>query len=163
MLNERSREERAGLLDALAREIGPYEGDRLLMGWEEIRRLQEEGFEIGSHTVSHTPLTDLGPSEARREIGDSKHRIAREIQVPVQGFSYPRGQFRPEHETMARRAGYRYAVSTRYGSNGPGSNPFALARRTMSDYQGVRSLFPVPMHMLELSGRLDAVLSKRRN
>ena len=38
-----------------------------LLGWEEIRGLQKEGIEFGSHSMSHRPLTKLSVEETVRE------------------------------------------------------------------------------------------------
>src|SRR4249919_3005763 len=37
-----------------------------------LRSLVTEGFEIGAHTISHSILTDLSPSELEVEVGGCK-------------------------------------------------------------------------------------------
>ncbi|MFP3982487.1 MAG: polysaccharide deacetylase family protein [Desulfurivibrionaceae bacterium] len=162
-LNSMTLEQRENILQAMNSEFGAYTGKRLLMSWQEIRRLEKDGFEIGSHTVSHVPLTDLSIPRAEQEISKSKYLLAEKVSSGVQGFCYPRGQFNPELADLVRNAGYDYAVTTRFGANGPRVDPFCLQRRNISDYKGIRSMFPVTMHMLEISGRLDSVLASRRN
>ncbi|MGF1482213.1 MAG: SAM-dependent methyltransferase [Cyanophyceae cyanobacterium] len=44
-----------------------YEEQVPLMGWSDILKLQEEGVEFGSHSVSHPFLTALSPEEVVRE------------------------------------------------------------------------------------------------
>ncbi len=153
---------RTDFLKALQTEFGPYEGERLLMNWEEIRHLHKCGFSVGSHTLSHIPLTDLHPDDAKREIAESGKILSRRIGAPIKGFSYPRGAWNMELANMAKQAGYEYAVTTVFGSNKSGCDRFALSRRSISDYPDVRSFFAVPMYLLEMTGRLDRFIAKRR-
>src|SRR5215472_16839998 len=39
------------------------------MTWDEIARLDRDGFEIGNHTRDHTPLPPLGPARPRVPAG----------------------------------------------------------------------------------------------
>lgn len=162
-LNSQPESIRSAFLQAMQQELGPYQGERLLMNWQEVRQLSQEGFEIGSHTMSHAPLTDLPDDQARKEIQQSKQVLAARIGSEVHGFCYPRGQFLNDHARMVQDSGYSYAVTTRFGSNNSQTDPFCLARRNIADYQGIRSYFPVAMHMLELTGWLDPILKSRRS
>lgn len=162
VLNCCSETERSLFLRALTAEFGPWPGQRQLMNWEEIRWLQKEGFAIGSHSLSHTPLTDLDGRAAQREIATSALLLEERLGLRPGGFCYPRGACTEAHARMAQAGGYRYAVTTCYGNNGPQADLFALRRRGMADYQGVRARFPLAMHLLEISGGLDWLLSRRR-
>lgn len=161
-LNGLSETEREAFLHECAAEFGPCAAESLLMTWDDVRQLHRDGFAVGSHSVSHIPLPDLDNQAAGREIRDSADLIEERIGQRPEGFCYPRGAFSPEHARAAAEAGYAYAVTTRFGTNRPGSDPFSLNRRNMSDYQGIRARFPVAMHMLELTGRFDAILAARR-
>lgn len=162
-LNRVGYEQRNAFLTALQNEFGPYEAERLLMNWSEIKQLKREGFSIGSHSVSHVPLTDLPNNKALEEIRNSKTILSQKLKSEINGFCYPRGKWNEFLATAVEKAGYQYAVTTQFGSNIRGCNLFALSRRNMADYHGIRSYFSVAMHMLELSGLLDRVLASRRN
>ncbi len=162
-LNGASRAERNRFLLSVEKEFGPYRGPRLLMNWEEIRELRASGFSIGSHSISHEPLTDLGREEAIPEIVNSRTELAARLGHPINGFCYPRGAFSDYLAEAVKEAGYAYAVSTAYGSNGPDSNPYALRRRNIADYDGCRSHFPVWSIRMELTGLLDPLLRSRRS
>ncbi len=153
---------RLDFLNALQSEFGLYEGERVLMNWEEIRHLHNCGFSVGSHTLSHIPLTDLHPDDAEKEIVESGKVLSQRIGAPIKGFSYPRGAWNRELAAMAKQAGYAYAVTTVFGSNKSGCDLFALSRRSISDYPDMRSFFAVPMYLLEMTGLLDRFIAKRR-
>jgi peptidoglycan/xylan/chitin deacetylase (PgdA/CDA1 family) len=161
-LNEFSENDRQAFLSAFGQEFGAYNGERLLMNWDEIRQLKNNGFSIGSHSFSHVPLTDLSACKAQIEVKESKIRLEQKIGITVSGFSYPRGSYSAMHASIVEQAGYSYAVTTRFGSNLRGCNRYTLARRNVSDFRGLRSLMPVSMHLLESTGLLDPLLTKRR-
>lgn len=162
-LNGVSRAERNRFLLSVEKEFGPYRGPRLLMNWDEIRELCASGFGIGSHSISHEPLTDLRRAEAIPEIVNSRAELAARLGRPISGFCYPRGAFSDFLAEGVREAGYAYAVSTDYGSNGPDSSLYALKRRNIADYDGCRSRFPLWSIRMELTGLLDPVLRSRRS
>lgn len=161
-LNALGETERRVFLCDFEQEFGPCATEGLLMNWDDVQRLQREGFSIGSHSVSHIPLTDLNRENAHREITESADLISRRIGKRPTGFCFPRGAFKPDHAQLVAATGYDYAVTTRFGGNVSGEDPFTLKRRNMSDYHGIRALFPVAMHLFELTGRFDALLATRR-
>lgn len=161
-LNGQSHDSRVSFLQSMEKKFGIYEGPQLLMGWRDIQDLGTHGFSIGSHTLSHEPLTDLDPATARAEIIHSKRALAERLGIPIMGFCYPRGAFSASLSKMVAEAGYTYAVTTRYATNTHGADSFALGRRNIADYRGVRSLFPVTAIRMELSGILDPLLAPRR-
>ena len=163
VLNSVSESLRRSFMDKLNQKFGPFRGKQLLMTWQDIRQLSDDGFAIGSHSCSHIPLTDLPPEIARREIVDSATLLEERLGRPASGFCYPRGSCNGEHIDMVADSGYPFAVTTQFGSNSQDSNRFALGRRNIADYRGLRARFPVAMHLFELSGCLDRLLATRRS
>lgn len=161
-LNGLSAKKRQDILRLLENEFGNYNGPRMLMDWDEIRRLTQKGFEIGSHTISHIPLTDLDDQSAEYEIYHSKKHISEKISHNVKGFCYPRGACSGKHAEMIAKSGYTYAVSTKFGSNIVESNIYHLHRRNIADYPDTRNIIASGFHLLELTGIFDRILLKRR-
>ncbi len=163
VMNSLGESQRSTSLNRLVKSFGSYCGQRLLMNWDEINALQAEGFAIGSHTISHIPLTDLTLQDARNEIFHSRQLLGGRIGSMPQTFCYPRGKYTMDLADIVKQAGYSCAVTTRYGTNTLGdSAPFELNRRNIADYQGIRSYFPVAMQMLEISGLVDCIIAGRR-
>jgi peptidoglycan/xylan/chitin deacetylase (PgdA/CDA1 family) len=133
------------------------------MNWNEAKHLAQKGFGIGSHSLSHEPLTDLGQTEAEIEIHDSRIALGERVGKQISGFCYPRGACSGFLAEAVKQAGYSYAVTTQYGSNQHGSNPLQLLRRNVADYEDCRSGFPITALRLELSGLFDSFLSIRRS
>jgi peptidoglycan/xylan/chitin deacetylase (PgdA/CDA1 family) len=115
-----------------------YVGKKLMekecLTWEEIRGLQTEGIEIGSHTMSHPKLHGMSTASIQHEVGDSKAAIEEATGKPVNAFSYPyafpqedRG-FIDELGNALRGCGYQYGVTTRIGRVVAGQDPLFLKR-----------------------------------
>ena len=115
-------------------------GDRTFLSWGLLRRLERRGIEIGSHSVSHADLTQLGDREALRELVRSRRVLEGRLHHPVQWFAYPFGAYDERVERLARRAGYVLAVTTEQGTLQSARQPLALRRLRILDTTGVRGL-----------------------
>lgn len=58
--------------------------------WDQIIRLQEEGHDIGAHTMTHRALTEMPPEEMEFEIAESKQCLLENGITSVESFAYPR-------------------------------------------------------------------------
>lgn len=100
---------------------------RQLLSWEQAAILQAAGWEIGAHTRTHPPLTQLHPTEAKEEIVQSQTLIVEHLGQPCRMFAYPYGLWnRGVVECVRER--FAGAVSTRLGVVSAGSDPFLLER-----------------------------------
>jgi peptidoglycan/xylan/chitin deacetylase (PgdA/CDA1 family) len=99
-----------------------------LMTWDQIRQLAREGHEIGSHSLSHPILTLVDDAQLEREMDGSRSRLAGEVGAPCDSFCYPNGDQDERVRAAARRAGYARAVTTTWGANEPGADPWMLRR-----------------------------------
>jgi peptidoglycan/xylan/chitin deacetylase (PgdA/CDA1 family) len=85
---------------------GPYP---CCMSWAQLRALQGEGDDIGSHTISHPNLTALTPDRVTREVCGSRQDMLRNgIDDPV-SFAYPYGSYDPAAERIVARCGFTNA------------------------------------------------------
>ncbi len=89
------------------------------MGWEQIRQLNAQGMIIGSHGFSHEILTNLLDTQLQEELSASKKHLERNLGIPVESISIPRGFCNAKIIRMASEAGYRYIfVSEKPDSGG---------------------------------------------
>jgi peptidoglycan-N-acetylglucosamine deacetylase len=68
------------------------------------------GMEIGSHGLTHCPLTRS--EDIQRELTESKEKLEQSIGRPVSAFCYPFGKFNRRTALLARSAGYSLARTT---------------------------------------------------
>ncbi len=78
------------------------------MGWKELKSLVLAGMTIGSHGLSHEVLTNLKESQIIEELKASKNCLERNLGVPVNSFSMPRGFCNDKIIQMAYEAGYTH-------------------------------------------------------
>ncbi len=87
-------------------EIG-YRGG---LTWDNLRELVASGMTIGDHTRSHPFLTRItSTSTLWNEIDGSKLLLERELNVPINEFAYPFGQYNPTIISLVKKAGYKSA------------------------------------------------------
>ncbi|MDD9935072.1 MAG: polysaccharide deacetylase family protein [Myxococcales bacterium] len=102
-----------------------------MMSWEQVRELSAAGHEIGSHTMTHPILPRCKTEQIEHEIAESRHVIEARLDAPVHSFCYPNGDSDARAIEAVKRAGYRNAVTTAWGSNGRDSDAFLLHRCDM--------------------------------
>lgn len=121
---------------------------KLMLGWDDVQALSGLGFGIGAHTVSHPILSRLRPEEARNEIVESGRAVAAACGRPTRAFAYPNGRSEDYSEAVAglvREAGFRCAVTTRFGVNTASTSPYELRRGGPWEHH-------VPTFALKLAG-----------
>jgi peptidoglycan/xylan/chitin deacetylase (PgdA/CDA1 family) len=126
------------------------DSDRMLT-WEEVREMHGSGMSIGSHTVSHAFLDELGDDGVRREVAASLEQLRAELGAPAHLFSYPRGRTREGVTAILRQLGIEAAVTTAAGRNPPGADPLQL-RRIDAGYCRLQCGFDRSVFDAELQG-----------
>ena len=88
----------------------------IIANWDEIKGLDTNVLEIGSHTRSHPNCTNLtNNKELEDEIHHSKKDIEDVIGRKVEHFCYPAGSFNQEVIDMVIQGGYKSAVTIERG------------------------------------------------
>ena len=116
------------LLGAAARDVSM---PRLMLTWDELRRVMRDGVTVGAHTVTHPILTRMSEQEAAREIVESRERLEEVLGIPVRHFAYPNGRpddVSPAVRRLVKWAGFRSAYTTIEGYNRPGDDRWSLQR-----------------------------------
>lgn len=102
--------------------------------WGEVAELHSDGFEFGSHTVTHPRLVDLGWDEICSQLTESKMAIEGRLKSPVTAFAYPyafpqeRTEFVRRFSDMLKETGYQSSVTTKIGRVKPGDDWLSLRR-----------------------------------
>lgn len=84
----------------------PHEKELLPMGWDDLRALKDEGWEIGSHTCSHPRLPGLSDADLGEELQASRAAIEDGIGAPCTAIAYPYGDVDRRVAAAARDRGY---------------------------------------------------------
>jgi peptidoglycan/xylan/chitin deacetylase (PgdA/CDA1 family) len=97
---------------------------------DELRALADGGVEIGAHSHTHRDLTRLGYQGALTELAESKRRLEKLLDRPVDVASYPYGRADAETLRACREAGFRAAC--RISGEGSWDDLHNLPRQDMN-------------------------------
>jgi peptidoglycan/xylan/chitin deacetylase (PgdA/CDA1 family) len=98
-----------------------------LMGWTDLQRVREAGFEIGAHTRTHADLTRLSIAQMEDETAGCAERIARELGERPRRFAYPYGYVNDAVSGVARRL-FDQSVTTEFRPVRSGDDAALLPR-----------------------------------
>ena len=80
------------------------------ISWEELKELKENGWEIGSHTLSHRDLRKLNINDLKKELIESKNLLESKLNISVKSISFPFGKFGLREMDTAKAIGYTNSV-----------------------------------------------------
>jgi hypothetical protein len=101
-------------------------GSKGFMSWEQLQTLQNDGNEIGGHTLDHIKLGGLDPGTLRHEICDDRQNLMEHGLKPI-SFSYPFGNYDAQVSRTVKDCGYSSARTILGGPQRmPLPNPDAL-------------------------------------
>lgn len=86
-----------------------------LLNADELRAMQKNGMEIGSHTVNHVRLTEVDDARLMRELAESKNILEDLLGQTVGSFAYPYGAWDSRCADAVKHTGYAAACTTRTG------------------------------------------------
>ncbi len=137
-----SFDERLQILDQLKN----WAGDQILarsghrpMTCEEVRKISDNGIEVGAHTVSHSMLAALPVSVQQSEIRESKKDLEEVLDRRVSSFAYPFGtlsDYSVESVKISKDVGFDCACSNFSGVVQPSTDIFQLPRLVVRDWPG---------------------------
>lgn len=132
LTGEQQEEKVSGFEDALV--VDPYQGEsNLILNWEQVKKLREQGHIIGSHTISHPNMAYVtNDDELLNEFVRSKALLEEKLKEPVLHFAYPSPILQPHWDERTREvskaAGYEAAVTCTPGKVVYGDNPLSIKR-----------------------------------
>jgi peptidoglycan/xylan/chitin deacetylase (PgdA/CDA1 family) len=115
-----SHERRQLVLDRITATYVDTELPKLMMNWQDLRKLQQEGHYIGSHTVSHCMLGTMdNEDDIYTELSSSGKRIEEELGNFPLTISYPVGSFNKATKELAIKAGYKFGLAVQQNIHNP--------------------------------------------
>lgn len=80
-----------------------------------VRDMLDAGWELGSHTFTHTDVTSLSGADLEREVAGSRGWLEERFGVPVNTFCFPAGRYDASTLAAVESAGYLAATTTEPG------------------------------------------------
>lgn len=97
--------------------------------WEQMKEMQGNGIEFGSHTLNHVDLTTLdSPEDLQKQLADSKAALEWRLSCPITFLAYPGGSRNPSVIEALKSIGYRGAFTVDLGSDHVGDDMYELHR-----------------------------------
>jgi peptidoglycan/xylan/chitin deacetylase (PgdA/CDA1 family) len=135
--------ERVAALDALGALVGAPATARAshrTLTEAELTELARDGLvDVGCHTLTHSPLSLLGPAAQREEIVQARARLEALTGRPVRTFAYPYGR-RSDYDARAvalvRDLGFVGACTNFSGLIGRDTDRFEVPRLQVRDWDG---------------------------
>jgi peptidoglycan/xylan/chitin deacetylase (PgdA/CDA1 family) len=112
------------------------EGGRIAISWDQLREMKANGFEVGSHTLSHCDLTKKREGEddqaylarIKKELLVSKQIIDKELDQDTIYLAFPYGTYNQRILRICDQAGYKIGFSVKRGGNPFFADPLTLKR-----------------------------------
>lgn len=130
--------------------------DETYLSWSEVRSLQAQGVDFGSHTRSHRKLASLDSSEIEAELRGSQISISTRLSSDRLALAYPFGDYSTSVVEQARKLGYTCALTTDDGPNPASMDLFTLRRVLIGDNDD-EAAFGV-----RVSGLISAISRRKR-
>lgn len=104
--------------------IAEKPGKGMRMSWNDLAKLRDAGWEIGSHSLWHPYL--IKSRRVKLEVEESKKILEEKLGISVTTFAYPFGASNEHIEKTVREAGYSMARSYTSGSGITRENLFRI-------------------------------------
>lgn len=98
-------------------ELGTPAQTNIVLGWDVLRQLANEGVTLGAHTQNHPIMNCITLDELQSEVLGSLQDLAREIGSAPLTFAYPSGIHNQAAVNVVERAGFKVAFTTQRGIN----------------------------------------------
>ena len=119
--------------------VWSYLGRPGYLNRDQVIALRAQGFEIGSHGMTHTRLSQISVADASYELCESKRRLEDLLQEPIGAFALPGGHYNDAVLEAAWTAGYRrvmtsdFRIANRENRVMPRMGP--MASTTLKDFK----------------------------
>jgi peptidoglycan/xylan/chitin deacetylase (PgdA/CDA1 family) len=99
-----------------------------LLSWPEILEIAEEGTELGCHSLTHRPMTEMHYSDLLRDTRQAREILECGLEASITNFAYPYGAENTIVRSVIATLGFRSAVSCRPGVARVGDEILSLPR-----------------------------------
>jgi peptidoglycan/xylan/chitin deacetylase (PgdA/CDA1 family) len=127
------------------------------MSWQLVTELMAKGLHFGSHSRTHPVLTAIPLSQAEQEIALSRRELEGRLDVQINLFAYPYGEYNDSIQAIVRDSGFAAACTVDTGLNTLITSPFSLRR---AEIQGTDSLLRFVLALW--TGNAEALWWRRR-
>jgi peptidoglycan/xylan/chitin deacetylase (PgdA/CDA1 family) len=115
-----SHEKRQQVLDMVTKSFSDIKMPALMMDWDDVRKLNDKGHYVGSHTVTHCMLGTMdNEDEIRNELKESRNKINEKLGYYPLTISYPVGSFDDRTKRISQELGYKIGLAVKQDTFNP--------------------------------------------
>ena len=103
----------------------------LMMTWEDIKEITNNGYIVGAHTKSHIPLNYLNKKDEVNEIRGSIKTLKNKLSRDIAFFAVPNGKYSANTQNILKELGIKYCFSIVPGINDDTINKYYLKRNAL--------------------------------
>lgn len=85
--------------------------NRPFLNKKEILSLVKDGWEIGSHTATHSFMNTLSKKQIVEEVTNSKKKLEKYLGLPIDYIAYPKGKYNKAIIKEVKKTGYKLGLS----------------------------------------------------
>lgn len=104
-------------VDEIVKELDVTGFDHSVLSWNALRRLAQEGVELGAHSQTHPLLNQILIEKVRAEVAGSMRDLKREIGSVLPVFAYPGGNLNEQVVNVLREEGVILGFTIQRGIN----------------------------------------------
>ena len=108
-----------------------------IMGWDRLKELQSDGWEIAGHTHQHVNLSKLSREESIAEIMSGRQEIGERLGKFPLTFCYPFGGYNESTPELVKEAGFIAACTTKSGLCTDLTDPLQMPRVKIAFRDGI--------------------------
>jgi|SRR5690554_3620941 len=101
---------------------------RLMMNWQEVKEMVQQGLKIAPHTHQHSVLSTLDYEKQKNEIVASVKTIKKQLNIDASYFAYPNGRYNDDSLNILLQNQIQYSFTTQPGFNSKKSAHLKLKR-----------------------------------
>jgi peptidoglycan/xylan/chitin deacetylase (PgdA/CDA1 family) len=99
-----------------------------LMSWQDILELTDQGIDLGCHSLTHRPMTEMSYSDLLKDTRQARAILERGVGNPITHFAYPYGAENAAVRSVIAALEFSSAVSCRPALARLGNDSLCLPR-----------------------------------
>lgn len=137
----------------------------VMLSWEQVKEMSQDNICFGSHTKSHTILTQISTDKVIEELTESKEIIEKKLSKPVHFLAYPNGNYDKNIVKIAKKSDYFVGFTCISGINYSYKSLLELKRKHVREdiTLGLNEDFSELFFKIEISGMRDYLKSMLKN
>lgn len=123
LLKQLKHNERMIILKTVDNQFNDVEIPKIMMDWDDVRKINNSGHYIGSHSLTHAMLGTMDDETlVKSELNDSGRKIEKELGYFPKTISYPVGSYNKTTMRLSKECGYSFGLAVNQTSYKPGED-----------------------------------------